>query len=110
MLPLWIPHRLDGTHAGEGSQWATAVGGPGLAAARGAIAGERVAGSIPRTPRPSAGASLASWTRYECVECGVTLHGQHEWEVHQRSKRHRKRRRRGGVAPEMSGGVAGAGG
>jgi len=29
------------------------------------------------------------WEKYVCNDCQRTLNGQHEWEVHRRSKRHK---------------------
>lgn len=36
--------------------------------------------------------SKTSWEKYECEFCKCCLNGEHEWEIHLKSKRHKKAR------------------
>ena len=82
--------------ASDPFRWDATAKGPALGILRSVLAGEDPGPTAQHRPAPPP-AALADWKKHVCERCnGKVLNGDHEWQAHLKSKRHRKRKRHPG--------------
>eukprot|EP00056_Hartaetosiga_gracilis_P008202 m.117173 g.117173 ORF g.117173 m.117173 type:complete len:298 (+) comp12868_c0_seq1:803-1696(+) len=84
-------YRLDATDLGR---WEENVYDKAKGIVERALAHDMVPSNVALKPYVDDGSKISKWRKYHCETCDKTLNGDHEWEVHLKTKKHHRRRRK----------------